>query len=82
MRILHRYGGIIYKGYSDDHIYIYIYVYIYIYIVAHHYSDVIIGAMASQITSLTIVYSTVYSSADHRKHQSCTSLAFVRVFHR
>ena len=29
-----------------------------------HYSDVIMGAMASQITSLTIVYSTVYSGAD------------------
>ena len=29
-----------------------------------HYNDVIMGAMASQITSLTIVYSTVYSGAD------------------
>ena len=29
-----------------------------------HYSDVITGAMASQITSLTIVYSTVYAGAD------------------
>ena len=36
------------------------------------------GAMASQITSLTIVYSTVYSDADRRKHQSSASLAFVR----
>ena len=35
-----------------------------------HYSDVLMGAMASQITSLTIVYSTVYSDADERKHQS------------
>ena len=34
-----------------------------------HYSDVIMGAMAFQITSLTIVYSTVYSHADQRKHQ-------------
>ena len=34
------------------------------------------GAMASQITSLTIVYSTVYSDADQRKHQSSASLAF------
>ena len=31
--------------------------------------------MASQITSLTIVYSTVYSGADQRKHQSSASLA-------
>ena len=34
--------------------------------------------MASQITSLAIVYSTVYLDADQRKHQSCASLAFVR----
>ena len=34
------------------------------------------GAMASQITSLTIVYPTVYSVADQRKHQSSASLAF------
>ena len=46
-----------------------------------HYSDVIMGAMASQITSLTIVYSTVYSGADQRKYQSSTSLAFVRGIH-
>ena len=35
------------------------------------------GVMASQITSLIIVYSTVYSGADQRKHQSPASLAFV-----
>ena len=46
------------------------------------YSDVIMGAMAFQITSLAIVYSTVYSGADQRKHQSSTSLAFVRGIHR
>ena len=40
------------------------------------------GTMASQITSLTIVYSTVYSDADQRKHQSSASLAFVWGFHR
>ena len=33
-----------------------------------HYSDVIMGAIASQITSLPIVYSTVYSGADQRRH--------------
>ena len=38
--------------------------------------------MASQITSLTIVYSAVYSDADQRKHQSSASLAFVRGIHR
>ena len=36
------------------------------------------SAIASQITSLTIVYSTVYSDADERKPQSSASLAFVR----
>ena len=39
-----------------------------------HYDDVIMSAIASQITSLTIVYSTVYSGADQRKHQSVTGL--------
>ena len=40
------------------------------------------SVIASQITSLTIVYSTVYSGADQRKHQSSASLAFVRGIHR
>ena len=40
------------------------------------------GAIASQITSLTIVYSIVYSDADQRKHQSSVSLAFVLGIHR
>ena len=40
------------------------------------------GAIASQITSLTIVCSTVYSGADQREHQSSPSLAFVRRIHR
>ena len=40
------------------------------------------GAIASQITSLMIAYSTVYSDADQRKHQSCASLAFVWRIHR
>ena len=36
------------------------------------------GTMGSQITSLITVYSTIYSGADQRKHQSSASLAFVR----
>ena len=48
----------------------------------NHYSDVIMTATTSQITSLTIVYSTVYSDAVQRKHQSSASLAFVRGIHR
>ena len=44
-------------------------------IACNHYCDVIIGTMASQITRLTIVYSTVYSDADQRKYQSSASLA-------
>ena len=46
-----------------------------------HYDDVIMGAVASQITSLAIVYSIVYSSAYQRKHQSSASLAFVWRIH-
>ena len=41
-----------------------------------------LGEMASLITSITIVYSTVYSGVDHRKHQSSASLVFVRGIHR
>ena len=51
-------------------------------IFSSHYIDVIMITMASQITSLTVVYSTVYSDADQRKHQSSTSLAFVWGIHR
>ena len=40
------------------------------------------GAIASQITNITVVYSTVYSGADQRKHKSSASLAFVRGIHR
>ena len=40
------------------------------------------GVNASQITSLTVVYSDVYSGVDQRKHQSSASLAFVRGIHR
>ena len=47
-----------------------------------HQNDVIISAMASQITSLTSVYSTVYSGADQRKHQGFASLAFERGINR
>ena len=47
-----------------------------------HYIDVIMTTMASQITSLTVVYSTVHSDADQRKHQSSASLAFVWGIHR
>ena len=48
-----------------------------------HYIDVIMTTMASQITSLTVVYSTVYSDgADQRKHQSSASLAFVWGIHQ
>ena len=43
---------------------------------AYHYSDVIMGAMASQFTSLMIVNSTAHSGADQRKYQSSVSLAF------
>ena len=47
-----------------------------------HYNDIIMGAIASQLTSLTIVYSIVYSDTDQRKHQSSASLALVQGIHR
>ena len=43
------------------------------------YNDVIMGAIASQITSLTIVYWTICSDADQRKRQSSVSLAFTGI---
>ena len=47
-----------------------------------HYDDVIMTMLASQITSLTVVYSIVYSGVNQRKYQSSASLAFVRKIHR
>ena len=49
---------------------------------APHYSDVIMSVMASQITGVLIVYSTVCSGADQRKHQSSASLVCVRGIHQ
>ena len=34
----------------------------------YHYPGVIMGTMESQISSLTIVYSTIYSGVDKSKH--------------
>ena len=48
----------------------------------NHYSDVTMSAMASQIASVSIVYSTVGPGADQRKHQSSASLAFGWGIHR
>ena len=50
--------------------------------IGRHYNDVIMGAIASQITTLTIVFSTVYLDTDQRKHESSASLAFVQGIHR
>ena len=47
-----------------------------------HYRDVIMSAMASQITGVLSVCSNICSGADERKHQSSVSLAFVRGIHR
>ena len=52
-----------------------------IYFTLHH-NDVIKGAIASQITSIATVYSTVNSGWNQRKHQSSASLAFVPGIHR
>ena len=47
-----------------------------------HYSDVIMSAMASLLTCISIVCSIVCLGADQGKHQSSASLAFVRGSHR
>ena len=74
---------------SQSHIYMCVYVLLrlrYVYAFAQtsnflriHYSDVIMGVTASQITHVSIVYSTVCSNADQRKHQTSASLAFGRI---
>ena len=48
----------------------------------NHYTDFIMGVMASPIIGLAIVYSTVYSGSDQRKHQRSASLAIVLGIHR
>ena len=50
--------------------------------VVEHYSDVIMSAIASQITGVRIAHLTICSGADQGKHQSYSSLAFVRIIHR
>ena len=47
-----------------------------------HYTDIIISAMASQITGVLIVCSSVSSGGDQRIHQRSASLAFLRGIHR
>ena len=46
-----------------------------------HYDDVIMTKIASQITSLTVVYWTVYPDVNQRRHKSSASLAFVWGIH-
>ena len=50
--------------------------------VIHHNGDVTMSAMASQITGVSIVYSTSCSVANQRIHKNSASLAFVRGIHR
>ena len=67
----------------SQYVYIWLSVKINLYaILTIHYNDGIMGTIASQITSLTIVYSTVYSGTNQRKHQSSALLAFVWGVHR
>ena len=47
-----------------------------------HYSDVVMSAMVSQITGVSIVCTPLCPGADQRQHQSSSSLAFVRGIHR
>ena len=48
----------------------------------HHYKDVVMGTVASQITSVSIVCQKVCSGADQRKHQTSASLAYGRAIRR
>ena len=57
-------------------------VFLLLYYSLSHYDGVIMTTMAAQTTSLMVVYSTVYSDANQRKHQSSASLAFVWGIHR
>ena len=54
----------------------------YVYLQPWYYSDVIMSMMASQFTSPTIVYATVYSATYQRKLRSSMPLAFVRGIHQ
>ena len=47
-----------------------------------HYSDIIMSTIASQITSISIVCSTVGSGTDQRKYRSFASLGFVWGIHQ
>ena len=47
-----------------------------------HYSDVIMSTVASLITGVSVIYSTVCSPADQRKYQSSALLPFVKEIHR
>ena len=51
-------------------------------VILGHYNDVIMSAMASQITGFSVVCSTVGLGVDQRKYQSSVSLAFVRGIHQ
>ena len=53
-------------------------IFIFVYHQHHQYSDVIMRVIASRITGVSVVCSTVCPGADQRKHQSSASLAFVR----
>ena len=68
-----RYSHLWYLRQNDDS---------FVSVIQKHYSDVIMSMIASQITGVSIVYSTVCSDADQRKHQGSASLAFVRGIHR
>ena len=48
----------------------------------NHYTDVIMSAMACQITGISLAYWTVYSDENQRKRQSSASLALLRGIHR
>ena len=52
----------------------------YLHAYGRHYSDVIMSAIAFQVISFTIVYSTICSGTVQRKHQSSAPMVFVGEF--
>ena len=48
----------------------------------YHHSDVIMSAMTSQTSGVSVIYSIVCSGENQRNHQSSASLPFVRGIHR
>ena len=70
-----------FKNYKTHNVYVNHGVYVYFISNCVHYKGVIISAMASLMTGVSIVYTTVCSAVDERKRQSSASLAIAMEIH-